>query len=177
MGGCGALRRCGCAWTYERTQFLCVKYHLGSAGEPTICSHCYSVPYMKIPANNQVFFMFLRFHNSLTLGRCGSNFRSVISEHMLQMKYSHPHFYADKISSLLVVKASLWCNGSTHRRHHCYFVNWYFMSVQCLIDVAIFDDILWLFQGSVDTRSGFPRMAKPSDGSGPSPVYWGTLPV
>ena len=23
-------------------------------GEPTICSHCYSVPYMKIPANNQV---------------------------------------------------------------------------------------------------------------------------
>ena len=28
-----------------------------SAGEPTICSHCYSVPYMKIPANNQVFFI------------------------------------------------------------------------------------------------------------------------
>ena len=32
MGGCGALRRCGCAWTYERTQFLCVKFRLGSAG-------------------------------------------------------------------------------------------------------------------------------------------------
>ena len=55
MGGCGALRRCGCAWTYERTQFLCVKFRLGSAGEPTICSHC-SVQYMKIPANNQVLF-------------------------------------------------------------------------------------------------------------------------
>ena len=55
MGGCGALRRWGCAWTYERTQFLCVKFRLGSTGEPTICSHCYSVPYMKIPANNQVF--------------------------------------------------------------------------------------------------------------------------
>ena len=43
MGRCGALRRCGCAWTYERTQFLCVKFRLGSAGEPTICSHCYDV--------------------------------------------------------------------------------------------------------------------------------------
>ena len=43
MGGCGALRTCGCAWTYERTQFLCVKFRLGSAGEPTICSHCYDV--------------------------------------------------------------------------------------------------------------------------------------
>ena len=42
---------------YEGTQFLCVKFRLGSAGEPTICSHCYSVPYMKIPANNQVFIM------------------------------------------------------------------------------------------------------------------------
>ena len=31
-----------------------MKFRLGSAGEPTICSHCYSVPYMKIPANNQV---------------------------------------------------------------------------------------------------------------------------
>ena len=59
MGGCGALRRCGCARTYEGTQFLCVKFRLGSAGEPTICSHCYSVPYMKIPANNQVFFAHL----------------------------------------------------------------------------------------------------------------------
>ena len=27
---------------------------LGSAGEPTICNHCYSTPYMKIPAKNQV---------------------------------------------------------------------------------------------------------------------------
>ena len=43
MGRCGALRRCGSAWTYERTQFLCVKFRLGSAGEPTICSHCYDV--------------------------------------------------------------------------------------------------------------------------------------
>ena len=43
MGGCGALRRCGCARTYEGTQFLCVKFRLGLAGEPTICSHCYDV--------------------------------------------------------------------------------------------------------------------------------------
>ena len=43
IGGCGALRRCGCARMYEGTQFLCVKFCLGSAGEPTICSHCYDV--------------------------------------------------------------------------------------------------------------------------------------
>ena len=43
IGGCGALRRCGCTRTYEGTQFLCVKFRLGSAGEPTICSHCYDV--------------------------------------------------------------------------------------------------------------------------------------
>ena len=43
MGGCGALRRCGCPRTYEGTQFLCVKFRLGSAGEPTICIHCYDV--------------------------------------------------------------------------------------------------------------------------------------
>ena len=42
-GGCGALRRCGCAWTNKGTQFHCVKFRLGSAGEPTICSHCYDV--------------------------------------------------------------------------------------------------------------------------------------
>ena len=54
IGVCGALRRCGSAWTVKGTQFHCVKFRLESAGEPTICSHCYSVPYMKIPANNQV---------------------------------------------------------------------------------------------------------------------------
>ena len=43
IGGCGALRRCGCAWTDKGTQFHCVKFRLGSAGEPTICSHCYDV--------------------------------------------------------------------------------------------------------------------------------------
>ena len=36
------------------TWFNCLKFRLGSAGEPTVCSHCYPVPYMKIPANNQV---------------------------------------------------------------------------------------------------------------------------
>ena len=41
IGGCGALRRCGSARTYEGTQFLCVKFRLGSAGKPTICSHRY----------------------------------------------------------------------------------------------------------------------------------------
>ena len=71
MGGCGALRRCGCARTYEGIQFLCVKFRLGLAGEPTICSHCYSVPYMKIPANNQVFFkksVYLMYFNWWSLG-------------------------------------------------------------------------------------------------------------
>ena len=43
IGGCGALRRCGCARTYEGIQFLCVKFRLGSAGEPTICSHSYDI--------------------------------------------------------------------------------------------------------------------------------------
>ena len=43
IGGCGALRKCGCAWTDKGTQFLCVKFRLGSAGKPTICSHCYDV--------------------------------------------------------------------------------------------------------------------------------------
>ena len=33
----------GCAWAYEGTHFLGVKFRLGSAGEPTICSHCYDI--------------------------------------------------------------------------------------------------------------------------------------
>ena len=32
-------------------------FRLGSASEPNICSHCYSMPYMKRQANNQVIFM------------------------------------------------------------------------------------------------------------------------
>ena len=35
---------------------VCYEIHLGSAGKPNVCSHCFSVPYMKIPANNQVIF-------------------------------------------------------------------------------------------------------------------------
>ena len=31
-----------------------MQFRLGSAGEPNVWSHCYSVPYMKIPINNQV---------------------------------------------------------------------------------------------------------------------------
>ena len=42
-GGYGALRRCGCSRSGKGTQFHCVKFRLGSAGEPTICSHCYDV--------------------------------------------------------------------------------------------------------------------------------------
>ena len=42
-GGYGALRRCGCSQSGKRTQFHCLKFRLGSAGEPTICSHCYDV--------------------------------------------------------------------------------------------------------------------------------------
>ena len=38
----------------NRTQFFVLKFRLGSANEPNVSSHCYSVPYMKIPANNQV---------------------------------------------------------------------------------------------------------------------------
>ena len=38
--------------------FLCFEnFDLGLADEPNICSHCYSMPYMKIPANNQVIIM------------------------------------------------------------------------------------------------------------------------
>ena len=33
---------------------IVLKFRLGSAGEPNLCSHCYCVPYMKRPANNQV---------------------------------------------------------------------------------------------------------------------------
>ena len=42
-GGYGALRRCGCSQSGKRIQFHCLKFCLGSAGEPTICSHCYDV--------------------------------------------------------------------------------------------------------------------------------------
>ena len=32
--------------------FVCLlKFRLGSAGEPNVCSHCYTAPYMKIPGN------------------------------------------------------------------------------------------------------------------------------
>ena len=34
--------------------FIVLKFRLGSASEPNVCSHCYSVRYMKITANNQV---------------------------------------------------------------------------------------------------------------------------
>ena len=54
LRGDSALGRCSCARSGKGTQFHCLKFCLGSAGEPTICSHCYSVPYMKIPANNEV---------------------------------------------------------------------------------------------------------------------------
>ena len=40
----------------NRTQFFVLKFRLGSANELNVSSHCYSVPYMKIPANNQVIF-------------------------------------------------------------------------------------------------------------------------
>ena len=43
----------GCSRSGKRTQFHCLKFRLGSAGE-LICSHCYSILHMKIPANNQV---------------------------------------------------------------------------------------------------------------------------
>ena len=42
-GGYSALRRCGCARSGKGTQFHCLKFRLGSAGEPTVCSHCYDV--------------------------------------------------------------------------------------------------------------------------------------
>ena len=34
--------------------FIVLKFRLGSPSEPNVCSHCYSVPYMKISAKNQV---------------------------------------------------------------------------------------------------------------------------
>ena len=39
-GGYGALPRCGCSRSEKGTQFHFLKFRLGSAGEPTICSHC-----------------------------------------------------------------------------------------------------------------------------------------
>ena len=42
-GGYGALRRCGCSLSGKGTQFHCLIFRLGSAGERTICSHCYDV--------------------------------------------------------------------------------------------------------------------------------------
>ena len=42
-GGYSALRRCGCAWSGKGTRFRCLKFRLGSAGKPNICSHCYDV--------------------------------------------------------------------------------------------------------------------------------------
>ena len=41
-----------------------MKFRLGLAGESNVCSHCYSVPYMKIPANNQVILLklYVPFH-------------------------------------------------------------------------------------------------------------------
>ena len=42
-GGYSALRRCGCARSGKGTQFHCLEFRLGSAGELTVCSHCYDV--------------------------------------------------------------------------------------------------------------------------------------
>ena len=42
-GRYSALCRCGCARSRKGTQFHCLKFRLGSASEPTICSHCYDV--------------------------------------------------------------------------------------------------------------------------------------
>ena len=39
-GGYGALCRCSCSQSEKGTQFHCLKFCLGSAGERTICSHC-----------------------------------------------------------------------------------------------------------------------------------------
>ena len=49
------------------TQFHCLKFRLGSASEPNVWSHCYSVPYMKIPANNQVIFFGLDLEKKSTV--------------------------------------------------------------------------------------------------------------
>ena len=51
-GGYGALRRCGCSRSGKGTQFHCLKFCLGSAGEPTICSHCYDVLNEEIAKNS-----------------------------------------------------------------------------------------------------------------------------
>ena len=42
-GGYSALRRCGWTRSGKGTQFHCLKFRLGSAGKPTVCSHCYDV--------------------------------------------------------------------------------------------------------------------------------------
>ena len=59
--------------SWKKSQFpFVVQFRLGSAGVPNICSPCYTMPYMKIPANNQVIFVIyimIVMHNEIC--RCG----------------------------------------------------------------------------------------------------------
>ena len=58
-----------------------MKFRLGLAGEPNVCSHCYSVPYMKIPANTHVIF------SPFQLPRCmryrGTIWRAIVRSRLL----------------------------------------------------------------------------------------------
>ena len=110
MGGCGALRRCGCATTYKGTQFLCVKFRLGSAGERTICSHCYDVL-------NEDYSI-----NSLTRGKFEWNFIYVIFKRILVIDgwgISCECHFTDDQSTMVWVMA--WCRQATsHYLSQCW---------------------------------------------------------
>ena len=54
--------------------FIVLKFRLGSASEPNLCSHCCSVPYMEIPAKDQVMLLInvfqtqnISYYNSIEL--------------------------------------------------------------------------------------------------------------
>ena len=103
-----------------------VKFRLGSAGEPTICSHCYSVPYMKIPANNQVLSFrfredigFLNKKDDLPVGTI--EVTAGASTNNSTFKVGGLHCYR---------KSLLWRHNerdfvSNHRRLDCLFNRWF----------------------------------------------------
>ena len=69
-GGYDALRRCSCSQSGKGTQFHCLKFRLGSAGEPTICSYCYDV------LNEEIWLMVVKMA-SLSSGNLFLSYRAV----------------------------------------------------------------------------------------------------
>ena len=69
------------------TPFHCFEISPGNfASEPNVCSHCYSVPYMKIPANNQVILIidFGGISGEIVLRWIPQDFILIINQHRLR---------------------------------------------------------------------------------------------